>query len=145
MDVDPGASTNRTVFTFVGDPTSIVEGALAAAKTAFKLIDMTKHKGSVKNILFRQTGKRVGVHFSVGEHPRMGALDVCPFIPIANVSVEECVEVSKDFGRRLADEVGVPVFLYGYASKDEYRKTMPQVILVPKIWEGHSRAKWLSG
>ena len=58
---------------------------------------------------------------------RMGALDVCPFIPIRNVTVDECVEVSKKFGLRLAEEVGVPVFLYGAASNRDYRKTMPQI------------------
>ena len=80
MDVDPGASTNRTVYTFVGTPDRIIDGALNAAKAAFPLIDMTKHKG---------------------EHPRMGALDVCPFIPVQDVTVEECVEISKKFGERL--------------------------------------------
>ena len=58
---------------------------------------------------------------------RMGALDVCPFIPISDVTVAECVEISKKFGARLAEEVGVPVFLYGAASETEYRKTMPQI------------------
>lgn len=106
LDVDPGQSTNRTVYTFVGDPESVVEAALNAAKAAYPLIDMRKHKG---------------------EHPRMGALDVCPFIPISDVTVAECVEISKKFGARLADEVGVPVFLYGAASETEYRKTMPQM------------------
>ncbi|CAL4066962.1 unnamed protein product, partial [Meganyctiphanes norvegica] len=106
LDVDPGASTNRTVYTFVGSPDAVVEGALNAAKAAYNLIDMTKHKG---------------------EHPRMGALDVCPFIPVRGVTVEECVQISKIFGRRLAEEVGVPVFLYGAASTQEYRKTMPQI------------------
>ncbi|KAK7084036.1 hypothetical protein SK128_015908 [Halocaridina rubra] len=106
LDVDPGHSTNRTVYTFVGDPISIVEGALNAAKVAFKLIDMTKHKG---------------------EHPRMGALDVCPFIPVRGVTADECVEVSKTFGARLAKELGVPVYLYGAASTKDYRKTMPQI------------------
>lgn len=57
----------------------------------------------------------------------MGALDVCPFIPVQDVTVEECVEISKRFGRRLAKELQVPVFLYGYASKKDYRKTMPQI------------------
>ena len=57
----------------------------------------------------------------------MGALDVCPFIPVQDVSVEECVEISKKFGQKMAEELGVPVFLYGYASEKEYRKTMPQV------------------
>lgn len=106
LDVDPGESTNRTVYTFVGGPEAIVEGALAAAKAAFPLIDMSKQKG---------------------EHPRMGALDVCPFIPVQDVSVEECVEISKKFGQKMAKELGVPVFLYGYASEKDYRKTMPQI------------------
>eukprot|EP00093_Oithona_nana_P014865 14865.XXX_972284_975935_1 [CDS] Oithona nana genome sequencing. len=106
LDVDPGESTHRTVFTFVGGPESIVEGALNAAKAAFPLIDMKQH---------------------AGEHPRMGALDVCPFIPVQDISVEECVQISKQFGRRLADELGVPVYLYGAASEKEYRKTMPQI------------------
>lgn len=106
LDVDPGQSTNRTVYTFVGDPDSVLEAALNAAKAAKPLIDMRKHSG---------------------EHPRMGALDVCPFIPIRNVTVEECVELSKRFGARLAQEVEVPVFLYGEAATLAYRKTMPQI------------------
>jgi len=106
LDVDPGQSTNRTVYTFVGDPDSVVEAALNAAKAAFPIIDMRHHKG---------------------EHPRMGALDVCPFIPIRGVTVAECVEISKRFGRRLAEEVGVPVFLYGAAAKLDYRNTMPKI------------------
>lgn len=106
LDVDPGQSTNRTVYTFVGDPESVIEAALNAAKAAFPLIDMRKHKG---------------------EHPRMGALDVCPFIPIRGVTVEECVEISKTFGSRLATEVGIPVFLYGAAATQEYRNTMPKI------------------
>uniref|UniRef100_A0A2P2HYZ0 Formimidoyltransferase-cyclodeaminase n=1 Tax=Hirondellea gigas TaxID=1518452 RepID=A0A2P2HYZ0_9CRUS len=107
LDVDPGASTNRTVYTFVGSPSTIVQGALAAARVAYQLIDMTKHKGS---------------------HPRMGALDVCPFVPVSGVSVSECVAVSREFGSQLAEELGVPVFLYGDASvKGDYRRTMPQI------------------
>jgi glutamate formiminotransferase/formiminotetrahydrofolate cyclodeaminase len=107
LDVDPGESTNRTVYTFVGTPEAVVDGALNAAKAVFPLIDMTKHSG---------------------EHPRMGALDVCPFIPVQDVSVEECVDISRTFGKRLSEELGVPVFLYGYASYRDYRKTMPQVM-----------------
>ena len=109
LDVDPGASTNRTVYTFVGGPEAVVEGALAGARAAFPLINMAKHKG---------------------EHPRMGALDVCPFIPVQEVTVEECVQLSKDFGRRLAEELDIPVFLYGLAAKEgqQYRQTMPQVL-----------------
>jgi glutamate formiminotransferase/formiminotetrahydrofolate cyclodeaminase len=106
LDVDPGKSTNRTVYTFVGDPKSIVEAALNAARVARKLIDMRKHKG---------------------EHPRIGALDVCPFVPVANVTMEECVECAKEFGRRLAEELGVPVYLYEYAQPLEYRKKLPQI------------------
>jgi len=106
LDVDPGHSTNRTVFTFLGDTHSVVEAAINAAKAAAPLIDMRRHSG---------------------EHPRMGALDVCPFIPVRNVTEEECVEVAKKFGARLAEELGVPVFLYGAASNKEYRRTMPQI------------------
>ena len=69
----------------------------------------------------------VNLNTAKGEHPRMGALDVCPFIPVQDVSVEECVEISKKFGQKMATELGVPVFLYGYASEKDYRKTMPQV------------------
>ncbi|KAF2356966.1 Formiminotransferase catalytic domain [Trinorchestia longiramus] len=107
LDVDPGVSTNRTVYTFVGGPSAVVAAALAAARTAHALIDMTKHKGS---------------------HPRMGALDVCPFIPVSGVTVEECVAVAKEFGSRLAEEFHVPVFLYGDAAeKGAHRTTMPQI------------------
>lgn len=106
LDVDPGKSTNRTVYTFVGSPEAVVEAALNSARVARKLIDMTKHKG---------------------EHPRMGAMDVCPFIPVSNVTMEECVQCAKEFGRRLAEELDVPVYLYEYASERDYRKTLPQI------------------
>lgn len=106
LDVDPGKSTNRTVYTFVGEPEYIVDGAINAAKVARKLIDMRHHKG---------------------EHPRMGALDVCPFIPVANVTMEECVELAREFGRRAAEELGIPVYLYEYAQEKEYRKRLPDI------------------
>lgn len=106
LDVDPGKSTNRTVYTFVGSPEAVVEGALNSAKVARKLIDMKKH---------------------TGEHPRMGAMDVCPFVPVANVSMEECVECAKEFGRRAAQELGIPVFLYEEASDTDYRKKLPDI------------------
>lgn len=106
LDVDPGKSTNRTVYTFVGEPEAVVEGALNAARVARKLIDMRKHKG---------------------EHPRIGALDVCPFVPVSNVTMEECVECAKEFGQRLASELSVPVYLYEYAQPLEYRKKLPQI------------------
>ncbi|KAK8378970.1 hypothetical protein O3P69_009596 [Scylla paramamosain] len=106
LDVDPGASTNRTVYTFVGGPDEVVEAALAAARVAFARIDMTKHKGS---------------------HPRMGALDVCPFIPVRGVTQKECVAIAATFGRRLAKELGVPVYLYGAAATKDFRTTLPQI------------------
>ena len=80
VDVDPGASTNRTVYTFVGDPDSVAEGALNAARVARDRIDMARHEG---------------------EHPRFGALDVCPFVPVSHISMEECARISEEFGRRL--------------------------------------------
>jgi len=106
LDVDPGESTHRTVVTFVGSPEGVVEAAFQAAKTAYELIDMTKHKG---------------------EHPRIGAVDVVPFVPVANVTMEECVELSKKFGKRVGDELGVPVYLYEEASSNPERKAMRQI------------------
>lgn len=106
LDVDPGKSTNRTVYTFVGSPEAVVEGALNSAKVARKLIDMRHQKG---------------------EHPRMGAMDVCPFIPVANVTMEECVEISKNFAKRAAEELGIPLYLYEESSKTVYRKKLPQI------------------
>ncbi|XP_029462598.1 formimidoyltransferase-cyclodeaminase isoform X3 [Rhinatrema bivittatum] len=106
LDVDAGPSTNRTVYTFVGSPTAIVQGALSAARVAFKLIDMTKHRG---------------------EHPRLGALDVCPFIPVSDVSMEECVVCAQHFGQQLASELDVPVYLYAEAAQQEARKSLPAI------------------
>jgi glutamate formiminotransferase/formiminotetrahydrofolate cyclodeaminase len=106
LDVESGNSTNRTVYTFVADPDHVVEGALAAARVAREKIDMRRHQG---------------------EHHRMGALDVCPFIPVAGVTMDECVEISKQFGKRLADELGVPVYLYENSAALDYRKTLPQI------------------
>jgi glutamate formiminotransferase / formiminotetrahydrofolate cyclodeaminase len=106
LDVDPGKSTNRTVYTFVGDPDAVVQGALNSARVARERIDMRTHKG---------------------EHPRMGAMDVCPFIPVANVTMDECVAVSKTFARLAAEELGVPFFLYEAAAVNDYRRKLPQV------------------
>ncbi|KAI4882644.1 hypothetical protein NFI96_022494 [Prochilodus magdalenae] len=106
LDVDPGSSTNRTVYTFVGSPQAVVEGALNAARTAFTIIDMSKH---------------------TGEHPRTGAMDVCPFIPVRNASMEDCVRCAEEFGRRLADLLQVPVYLYGEAARSESRRSLPSV------------------
>jgi glutamate formiminotransferase / formiminotetrahydrofolate cyclodeaminase len=106
LDVDPGKSTNRTVYTFVGSPEAVVEGALNSARVARERIDMRTHKG---------------------EHHRMGAMDVCPFIPVANVSMAECVDVSLEFGRRASEELGIPIYLYEESTKQDYRKKLPQI------------------
>lgn len=106
LDVDPGRSTHRTVYTFVGDPQAVVEGALAAARVAFQQIDMRRHHG---------------------EHPRMGVLDVCPFVPVSGVTMADCVACAEEFGRRLAEELQVPVFLYEEAAKSAYRKKLADI------------------
>ncbi|XP_012508162.1 PREDICTED: formimidoyltransferase-cyclodeaminase isoform X2 [Propithecus coquereli] len=106
LDVDAGPSTNRTVYTFVGRPDRVVEGALSAARVASRLIDMSRHRG---------------------EHPRMGALDVCPFIPVRGVGMDECVLCAEAFGQRLAEELHVPVFLYGEAARTASRRSLPAI------------------
>ncbi len=106
LDVDPGASTNRTVYTFVGDPQSIVEGALAAARVAREKIDMRTHSG---------------------EHPRFGAMDVCPFVPVAGVTMEDCVAVAREFAQRAAEELNVAMYLYEEAATADYRRKLPDV------------------
>nr|XP_028701047.1 formimidoyltransferase-cyclodeaminase isoform X3 [Macaca mulatta] len=106
LDVDAGPSANRTVYTFVGPPDCVVEGALNAARAASQLIDMSRHQG---------------------EHPRMGTLDVCPFIPVRGVSMDECVLCAQAFGQRLAEELDVPVYLYGEAARTDSRRTLPAI------------------
>ncbi|HEX9187804.1 MAG TPA: glutamate formimidoyltransferase [Vicinamibacteria bacterium] len=106
LDVDPGASTNRTVYTFVGAPEAVVEGALAAARVARERIDMRTQKG---------------------EHPRVGAMDVVPFVPVSSVTMDDCVALANAFGQRAADDLGVPVYLYGHAAKADHRRTLQQI------------------
>jgi glutamate formiminotransferase/formiminotetrahydrofolate cyclodeaminase len=106
LDVDPGASTNRTVYTFVAAPEAAVEGALAAARVARTRIDMRTQKG---------------------EHPRVGAMDVCPFVPVSGVTMDDCVALANEFGRRAATELGIPVYLYGHAAKADHRRTLQQI------------------
>jgi glutamate formiminotransferase/formiminotetrahydrofolate cyclodeaminase len=113
LNVDPGEDFNRTVYTFVGKPEAVLEAALKAAKIGVALIDMTKHRG---------------------EHARMGTLDVCPFIPIKNVTEKDCVELSKKFGERMAKELGVPVFLYAKSA------TKPERVRLPDIRKGEYEA-----
>lgn len=109
LNVDPGEDFNRAVFTFVGESEPILEAAFRASKVGIALIDMSKHKG---------------------EHARMGALDVCPFIPIKDVTDDECIKLSKRFGERMAKELGVPVFLYAKSA------TKPERIRLPDIRKG---------
>ncbi|GMI58187.1 hypothetical protein ScalyP_jg10745 [Parmales sp. scaly parma] len=106
LDCDPGASTNRTVYTFVGNSVSVVNAAFNAASVANKLIDMAVHKG---------------------QHPRFGAMDVCPFIPVRNATMEDCVVCAKKLGERMGSELHLPVFLYGNASTREHRKRLPDI------------------
>jgi glutamate formiminotransferase/formiminotetrahydrofolate cyclodeaminase len=106
LNVDPGEDFNRTVYTFVGEPEPILEAAFRAAKIGISLIDMTKHKG---------------------EHARMGALDVCPFIPIKGVTDNDCINLSKKFGNRLAKDIGIPVFLYAKSAIKPERTRLPAI------------------
>jgi glutamate formiminotransferase/formiminotetrahydrofolate cyclodeaminase len=106
LNVDPGASTNRTVVTFVGNPDAAVEGAFRGIQKAAELIDMRKQKGA---------------------HPRMGATDVCPFIPVSNVSWEEAIACAKSLGERVADELKIPVYLYEKAASNPARSNLSLV------------------
>jgi glutamate formiminotransferase/formiminotetrahydrofolate cyclodeaminase len=106
LDVDPGATTNRTVVTFVGSPEATVEGAFRGIQKAAELIDMGKHKGA---------------------HPRMGATDVCPFIPVDNVSWEEAIAGANRLGKRVGDELKIPVYLYEKAAKNSSRANLAVV------------------
>jgi glutamate formiminotransferase/formiminotetrahydrofolate cyclodeaminase len=103
LDVDPGASTNRTVVTFVGNPEAAVEAAFRAIEKAAELIDMRKHKGA---------------------HPRMGATDVCPFIPVSGVSWEEAIEYANKLGKRVGEELKIPVYLYERAAENKSRSNL---------------------
>lgn len=103
LDVDPGAATNRTVVTFVGTPDEVLEAAFRAVKKASELIDMRKHKG---------------------EHPRMGATDVCPLIPVANISMEETAELARKLAARIGSELGIPVYCYENAALKPERRNL---------------------
>ena len=103
LDVDPGEATNRTVVTFVGEPEAVVEAAFAGVKRAAELIDMRRHKGA---------------------HPRMGATDVLPLIPIAGVTLAECAELARALARRIADELRIPTYCYEAAAFAPERKNL---------------------
>jgi len=106
LDVDPGADTNRTVYTFVGSPEAVIEAAVRSAAAARQLIDMSRHHGA---------------------HPRMGALDVCPFVPVTGVSIDECVEIAKWAAGRIAAELSVPVYLYEHAASRPERRSLADI------------------
>ncbi|MGK0308666.1 MAG: glutamate formiminotransferase/formiminotetrahydrofolate cyclodeaminase, partial [Urechidicola sp.] len=103
LDVDPGAATNRTVITFVGEPKQVIEAAFKLIKKASELIDMSKHSG---------------------EHPRFGATDVCPLVPISGITLEETAEYAKKLGERVGNELNIPVYLYENAAQEEKRKNL---------------------
>ena len=106
LDVDPGADTNRTVFTFVGAPDAVAEAAFRGAVAASALIDMSRHQGA---------------------HPRMGALDVCPIVPVSGVSMDRCVEVARALGRRMAEALALPVYFYEFAATKPERRNLADI------------------
>lgn len=106
LDVDPGFETNRTVITFVGAPDAVVEGAFQLIAAAAEHIDMSKHSGA---------------------HARHGATDVCPFVPVAGITMEQCAELAARLGQRVGDELGIPVYLYEHAAKRPERRSLAKV------------------
>ena len=103
LNIDPGKATNRTVITFVGEPQQVIDAAFLLIQKAQELIDMSKHQG---------------------EHPRMGATDVCPLVPISNISMQETVKWAQKLGERVGNELNIPVYLYEEAAKEEKRKNL---------------------
>ena len=103
LDVDPGKATNRTVVTFVGEPEVVIEAAFRAVRKATEVIDMTKHHG---------------------EHPRFGATDVCPLIPISGVTMDECVEYARRLAKRIGEELQYPIYCYEFAALEEKRRNL---------------------
>jgi glutamate formiminotransferase/formiminotetrahydrofolate cyclodeaminase len=106
LDVDAGADTNRTVYTFVGAPEAVGEAAFQGAVAAAGLIDMSKHQGA---------------------HPRMGALDVCPIVPVSGVTMDQCVEAARSLGRRMAEALSLPVYFYEFAATRPERRNLADI------------------
>ncbi len=106
LDVDPGADTNRTVFTFLGQPAAVAEAAFRAIACAASKIDMRRHQGA---------------------HSRIGACDVCPFVPVQDVSMEECVHLARELGKRVAKECSIPIYLYEEAATQPRRRNLAEV------------------
>lgn len=103
LDVDPGEATNRTVVTFVGEPESVIEAAVRAVGKAAELIDMSKHHGA---------------------HPRMGATDVLPLIPVSGITLEECAELARKLAERISNELNIPTYCYEAAALKPERKNL---------------------
>jgi glutamate formiminotransferase / formiminotetrahydrofolate cyclodeaminase len=106
LNVDPGKATNRTVITFAGEPEAVIEAAFRLVKKASEVIDMSKH---------------------TGEHPRFGATDVCPLVPVANISMEETVKFAQKLGKRIGDELEIPIYFYENAATSDQRKNLSTV------------------
>ena len=106
LNVDPGKATNRTVMTFVGDPDSVINAAFNAIKVASQKIDMSKHKG---------------------EHPRFGATDVCPLVPVSNISLDELIPYAIKLAKKVANDLKTPVYLYEHAAKSKTRKNLANI------------------
>ena len=106
LDVDPGKDTNRTVVTFVGPPENVIDAAFNAIKVASNTIDMTLHKG---------------------EHPRMGATDVCPLIPISNITMQECIDLSNKLAKKVSNELKIQTFLYENSATLSNRRNLSTI------------------
>ena len=106
LDVDPGSDTNRTVVTFIGNPEAVEKAAFLAIKTASRVIDMTQHNGT---------------------HSRIGATDVCPFVPINDFSDKDCIQLSKNVAKRVGNELNIPIYLYEKSAKKQYRSSLPDI------------------
>ena len=106
LNVDPGNATNRTVITFIGEPQNVIDAAFLLVKTAKENIDMSAHKG---------------------EHPRMGATDVCPLIPISGVTNEECIDLSRRLAKKVGDELSIPIYLYEKSASSPSRVNLADI------------------
>ena len=106
LNVDPGQATNRTVMTFVGNPDSVISAAFNAIKTASEKIDMSKHSG---------------------EHPRFGAIDVCPLIPVSNITFDELVPYAEKLAKKVSEELNIPIYLYEHAAREDKRRNLANV------------------
>jgi len=106
LNVEPDKDYNRTVVTFIGEPEAVMEAAFRATRTAAEYIDMTQHKG---------------------EHPRIGAVDVVPFVPLSGVTMDDCVQLANIYGKRVASELKIPIYLYEFASRFHYRRNLSDI------------------